>query len=175
MGLMRNIVVVEYSPEWPAAFEREAASLRPALGAALREFHHIGSTSVPGLAAKPVIDMLAVVADLAALDARDPFLLELGYTPKGEFGIAGRRFYSKGADDARTHHLHAFAEGHASITRHFDFRDYLRAHPEAAAHYGALKQRLAAENREEIEVYLAGKAGFIEELLAKAQAWRAGA
>jgi GrpB-like predicted nucleotidyltransferase (UPF0157 family) len=172
MGLMRKVEVVEYDPRWPAAFVAEARLVQNALGPMVVALHHIGSTSVPGLAAKPVIDMLLVVADHATLDAANADMAALGYEPRGEFGIPGRRYFSKGGDLRRTHHVHAYEPSHHEVERHLAFRDYLRAHPEEAARYGNLKAELALSCKDDIEAYMDGKAPLIAELLARAQAWR---
>lgn len=165
MGLMRNIVIVEYDPAWPDRFAEEAEHIGRSIPAVLLRLEHIGSTSVPGLAAKPVIDMLAVVRSLEQLDAHNLALQALGYEAKGELGIAGRRFFAKGTDDNRTHHLHAFEAGHAEIADHLSFRDYLRGHREAACRYADLKRELAAAHRNDVESYVAGKGPLIRELL----------
>ena len=151
MALMRNIVVVEYAYEWPEPFAAEARRLGDALSSVLIAIHHIGSTSVPGLAAKPVIDILAVIRSLNELDACNDAMIALGYEPKGELGIVGRRFFSKGSDDCRTHHVHAYELGHLEIGAHLDFRDYLRAHPDHARRYAKLKAKLAERQRDDIE------------------------
>ncbi len=158
---MRKIEVVPYDPAWPAAFAAERALLNDALGDAAVEIHHIGSTSVPGLAAKPIIDILVEATDLAALDAHDDAVVALGYESMGEFGIPGRRFYRKGGAD-RTHHVHAFATDDPGLARHLAFRDYLRVHPEVTAEYAALKQRVVATCANDIERYMAGKNDFIK-------------
>ena len=88
---MRNIVVVPYDPQWQVLFEQEAEKIRSVLGDLLIEIHHIGSTSVPGLAAKPVIDMLPIVRDIALVDGLNPQFEAIGYEPMGENGITGRR------------------------------------------------------------------------------------
>src|SRR5687768_14655919 len=138
------IVLAPHSATWAAAFECEASAVLDALADALIELHHIGSTAIPGIVAKPVIDMLGIVPALDVLDARAHRLAAHGYEALGEFGIPGRRYFRKDSvDGARTHQLHAFAAGSPEIQRHLDFRDYLRAFPAAAAGYGALKQRLA--------------------------------
>ena len=111
---MRRIIVAPYDPRWPDEFERASAEVAPALGAPLLTLHHIGSTSVPGLHAKPVIDMLAVVTDVAAIDApaTTATMQSLGYEVMGEFGIAGRRYFRRdNADGVRKHQIHAFAHG----------------------------------------------------------------
>ena len=143
MGLMRNIVVVEYAPVWPEQFAVESRHLSDALTSTLIGIHHIGSTSVPGLAAKPTIDILAVVRSLDELDACNNAMIDLGYEPKGEFGIVRRRFFAKGSDACRTHHVHAYEPGHLEIEAHLAFRNYLRVHPEQVLQYAALKARLA--------------------------------
>ncbi|MBW3596764.1 MAG: GrpB family protein [Planctomycetes bacterium] len=166
---MRNIVVVPYSPEWPAEFAAEARRLEVAMAPVLVELHHIGSTSVPGLAAKPLIDILAVVCTVEGLDECNEAMVALGYEPKGEFGIAGRRFFSKGSDEHRTHHVHAFAVGDPAIDAHLAFRDYLRTHPHEARRYGELKAALAERHRNDIDAYMDGKAPLIQEMLKHAR------
>ncbi len=173
MGMMRHIVVVEYDPAWPAAYEAEAQPIRDVLDGVLLELHHVGSTSVPDLPAKPTIDMLAVVRDHAALDARDPQMRDLGYEPRGEFDIPGRRYFTRGTDEDRTHHLHAFVTGHHQIRDQLLFRDYLRTHPADARAYAELKQSLAAAHSRDIVEYCAGKEELIRDLIGRAWRWDA--
>jgi len=158
---------------WAQDFETEATQVRDALGSALTELHHIGSTAVLGIVAKPIIDMLAEVTSLAALEERSPQIQALGYQVMGEFGIPGRRYFRK--DDAsgkRTHQIHAFAQGSPHLTRHLAFRDYLRAHPEVAQAYSLLKQQVLATCHGDIEAYMDGKDAFIKETEQKALKWR---
>lgn len=124
----RIIKVVNYNPQWVESYLVESASIRNALEGLDACLHHIGSTSVPGLMAKPVIDILIEVADVTAMDGYDGAMKAIGYIPKGEFGIPGRRFYLKGLYD-RTHHIHAFNFGTPDVLRHLAFRDYLITHP----------------------------------------------
>ena len=169
----RRVVVVPYESGWPQAFEQARDEAVPALGPNLLAIHHIGSTAIPGIHAKPVIDMLAVVADLAAVDERNVAMERLGYQPMGEFGIEGRRYFRR--DDPagrRTHQIHAFAEGSPHVARHLAFRDFLRAHPTVAGQYGTLKQALAAAHPFDIEAYMDGKDGFIKEVERRAVGWR---
>ncbi len=173
MGMMRNIVVVDYRPQWPAEFEAESGQIRRALSSVLVAIHHIGSTSVMDLAAKPIIDMLAEVRSLGELDDSNDAMIAIGYEPRGEFGIAGRRFFVKGSDVHRTHHVHAFEAGHSDIEKHLVFRDYLRAHPAEAVRYAELKAELAGQYRHDIEAYMEGKDPLIQELLRRASQWRA--
>jgi GrpB-like predicted nucleotidyltransferase (UPF0157 family) len=165
MALMRNIVVVPYDAAWPAAFEKESQTIRSALGDLAIQIEHIGSTSVPGLSAKPILDMMLIVPRFTELDARTAALQSLGYEPKGELGIPGRLFFSKGADDARTHHLHAFEPGHSAIDAHRHFREFLKTHSSEAREYAMLKLRLAERHRNDIEAYMAGKDAFIKRVL----------
>jgi len=169
---MRRISVVPYDPHWPQAFAQASAAVASVMGGNLLAIHHIGSTSVPGLDAKPVIDMLAVVAELAVVDAHSDAIRSIGYEVMGEFGIPGRRYFRR--DDAagmRTHQIHAFQSDSPQIDRHLAFRDYLRAHPAVAAEYAAIKRRLAAAHPNDIEAYMDGKDAFIKRVEAEALAW----
>ena len=167
------IDLVPYDSAWPRAFAAEADRLRHALPDLLVDLHHMGSTAIPGIIAKPVIDILAVVEKVEALDAHSEAFEALGYEVMGEFGIPGRRYFRK--DDAsgrRTHHVHAFARGSGEIARHLDFRDYLRAHPAAAEAYAVLKRTLALECGDDTRRYTEGKAAFVREIDTRAARWR---
>ena len=167
------IVLAPHSATWAEAFEREASAIADALSGLSIELHHIGSTAIPGIVAKPVIDMLGIVPALEALDARADRLAALAYEALGEFGIAGRRYFRKDAPDgARTHQLHAFAAGAPEIQRHLDFRDYLRAFPAEAAAYAALKEGLAARCGSDMHAYSDGKTEFIRAVERHAAMWR---
>ena len=167
------IVLAPHSAAWAAAFECEAAPVLDALSDVSIELHHIGSTAIPGIVAKPVIDMLGVVPEVEALDARAHRLAALGYEALGEYGIPGRRYFRKNAPDGtRTHQLHAFAAGSPEIQRHLDFRDYLRAFPGEAAAYAALKHDLAARCGSDMGAYSDGKTEFVRAVERRAAAWR---
>jgi len=171
--LADRIVVVAYDPAWPAEFEAEAQRIARALGSNVVALHHIGSTAIPGMFAKPILDILLEVDDLAALDRETGALQALGYEAMGEFGIPRRRYFRKSnAAGVRTHHLHAFQVGDAEIERHLAFRDYLIAHPAAAQAYGALKQELARRFVDDRQAYMDGKDAFVKEQEAKALQWR---
>ncbi|QDT96042.1 dephospho-CoA kinase/protein folding accessory domain-containing protein [Gimesia aquarii] len=172
MGLMRNIIIAEYTTAWQEMFVTESLCLNNALESVLISIHHIGSTSIPGLAAKPTIDMLAVVQSLNELDTLNHVMSDLGYVAKGELGIVGRRFFAKGSDDHRTHHVHAYEEGHPEIESHLDFRDYLRSHPDQVSCYAELKSKLSEQHRNDVEAYIEGKSSFIEETIWNARQWR---
>lgn len=164
------VTVVPYNPDWPQAFAREADLVRPILSDTLVHIHHIGSTSVPGLMAKPIIDMMLEVSDLALLVGHNLQMETLGYEVMGECGIPGRRYFRKGGDH-RTHQIHAFQSGDTNLVRHLAFRDYLRAHPAVADAYGALKYEIAQRADNDIETYWQAKDPFIKLHEAKALAW----
>ncbi|ACX90104.1 GrpB family protein [Pectobacterium parmentieri] len=156
----RIIAVVDYDPLWATNYATAAKALAQALGEVAVRVHHIGSTAVPGLPAKAVIDMLLEVVSLSDLDRLDHVMVDLGYRPRGENGMAGRRYYTKGGD-ARTHHLHAFVVGDAHIQRHLAFRDYLRANPAVCAEYAAIKRAAALACDNDAAVYSQLKNDFI--------------
>ena len=166
-----EIQVVPYDPSWPSRYRREAALLREALGDCLVEIHHIGSTSVPGLWAKPIIDILPVVTAVEEADRRRAALEALGYEYLGEFGIPGRRYLRKGGDH-RTHQVHLFGrESRDEIRRHLAVPAYLRCHPDAARDYAQLKRRLARRFPRDIDGYCDGKDAFVKALERAALDW----
>ncbi len=156
----RKIEVVEYDPMWPDAFELEATKVKEALGKNCIEIYHIGSTSVPGLSAKPIIDMLCVVRDIQEVDHAVEAMESLGYEAKGESGMAFRRFFQKGKD-VRTHHIHVYQQGDPEIDRYLKFRDWMRSHPTDAKNYAQLKVELAAKFPNDILSYCNGKDLFV--------------
>lgn len=172
MADLRNIYVVPYDPTWVGNYEAEAAALGKLFGDNLIDIHHIGSTSIPNMTAKPIIDMLPIVHDITAVDELNAAMIDRGYEPRGENGIVGRRFFSKGGDNHRTHHIHAFEPDSVEVTKHLDFRDYLRTHPDDAQAYADLKIQVAEDNPHDIWGYMDGKHAFIQEIIAKAQVWR---
>lgn len=171
MCAMRNIHVLPYNPDWQRHYESEAARLRAVLGDLLVEIHHIGSTSVPGLHAKPIIDIMPIVREIEAVDRYNEAMTTLGYRARGENGIAGRRYFTKGEDDQRSHHVHIYAPDNPEVTAHLHFRDYLRTHPDDADQYGTLKQQLARQFTNDIHGYMDGKDALVKKLIAKANLW----
>jgi GrpB-like predicted nucleotidyltransferase (UPF0157 family) len=166
----RIVEVIEYDDAWPEMFRSEEVVVRRALGDNVLEVHHIGSTAVPGMWAKPVIDILVVVRSIGEVDHQDRLMAAAGYEAKGEYGIKGRRFFTKGGD-RRSHHVHVFEKGSPEIRRHLDLRDFMIAHPERAARYSQLKQDLAAKFRNDIDGYCDGKDPFIKAIEVEASAW----
>lgn len=169
--MLNYIKIVEYSPEWEEMYERESGLISGILGNELVEIHHIGSTAVKGLAAKPVIDIMPVVKNIERVDRHNAEFEKLGYECMGELGIAGRRFFRKGGDN-RTHHIHIFEESNRQdITRHLAVRDYLRTHEDARQAYGELKSKLAKLYSQDIEAYCDGKDDFVKSMEREALRW----
>ncbi len=169
---MRNIIVVPYDPRWVAHYEAEAETLRNIFGDDLITIHHIGSTSIPYLAAKPVIDIMPLVDDIERVKLYIPQMESVGYHYRGENAIPGRQYFVKGPNAHRTHHVHIYNPSNLEVKQHLDFRDYLRAHPATAQEYGKLKSRLASRFRDDILGYMEGKHQFIQDTIAKARLWR---
>jgi GrpB-like predicted nucleotidyltransferase (UPF0157 family) len=167
---MRKVEVLPYDNQWPSKYEEEANKLRRIFGGQLVAIHHIGSTSVPGLAAKPIIDILIVIKDISLVDKYNQDMQSIGYEAKGENGISGRRFFQKGGDN-RTHHVHIFEVASPEIERHLAFRDYLRSHPDAAKEYGDLKRKLAQRFPYDIESYIKGKECLVAQIEKQAVEW----
>jgi GrpB-like predicted nucleotidyltransferase (UPF0157 family) len=167
------IAVVDYDPAWPAMFARERDAVQAALGPLVVAVEHMGSTAVPGLAAKPIIDLLVGVRSLgdAARICRAPLeAVGYRYVPEYAAWLPGELFFRKGVPGPWTHHVHVMEPWHPRWAYFLDFRDYLRAHPDTATAYGALKAGLATRFGDDIARYRDGKHDFIEAALAKARA-----
>ncbi len=170
---MDNIVIADYGPRWPELYAESAAELRQALGASLLTVEHIGSTSIPGLAAKPIIDIQAVIRAVSDVDEAVPALAALGWV-RGAF-TAGpdpeRHLYFKknDAQGVRTHQLHAYEADHPAAPAHLLFRDYLRRHPEEANRYEVLKRGLAMRHSHDRLAYSDAKTSYVESVLIKAR------
>jgi len=164
----KKIEVVAYNPEWPQVFKTESESIKDALGTNCRSMHHIGSTSVPGLSAKPIIDMIVVVNDPEK--AIHP-LESLGFKYKGEYNIPSRFYFSRSEGVATN--LHVYREDHPEIELNLAFRDYLRRHPDARDEYARLKEDLLQKessfekNNSQFTGYNLGKDAFIRKILQK--------
>ncbi len=160
-----------HSSRWAGEFRAEAERLTAALGDEVVAVHHVGSTAIPGISAKPIIDILLEVREVERLDGLGPEMSGLGYEAKGEFGLPGRRFFVKHAGERRTHQIHAYTTGNPELERHLAFRDYMISHPEDAEAYGRLKEELARRFSTDIEGYMDGKDAFIKEMERRALAW----
>jgi GrpB-like predicted nucleotidyltransferase (UPF0157 family) len=156
----RVIEVVDYNPNWKITFENERVMLSKAIGNNAVKIEHIGSTSVVGLAAKPVIDILIEVTSLDELDISNKNIEALGYLVKGENGIEGRRYFQKGGNQ-RSHHVHAFQTNDFHLNRHIAFKEYLIANPAIASEYSNIKKEAVTNSDNNINVYMALKNNFI--------------
>ena len=171
--MTRKVDVVPHNPNWRSLFETESKQIAIAFGENVIAIHHIGSTSIETIYAKPIIDILVEVSSIAKVDAQNSAMQLLGYEYMGEFGIKDRRFFLKdNSAGIRTHHVHVFEFGSAQIARHIAFRDYLNVHLEDAQAYNILKQSLAEKYPHDIDRYIDGKSGFIQEIDRKAAEWR---
>jgi GrpB-like predicted nucleotidyltransferase (UPF0157 family) len=135
-----TVVLVPYDEAWPSLFVEERARIERALGSWAEGIEHVGSTAVPGLAAKPILDIMVGVGSLRDAEQYIRPLEQLCYECRGEAGVPGRLFFRKG--DPRSHHLHVTEIGSEFWERHLVFRDYLRAHPGTAREYARIKQHL---------------------------------
>jgi GrpB-like predicted nucleotidyltransferase (UPF0157 family) len=175
----RKIEVIDYDPRWIADFETESALLARIFVQRLLDIQHIGSTAVPNLAAKPIIDILIVLDRTDDIDSFNAFMEALGYRVRGECldaiipGTPGRFYFTRETNGVRSHHVHICAKGHADILDKLVFRDYLRANESVALAYADLKRRLAADHRFDNIGYMRGKDAFVKSVLADARRWYA--
>ena len=162
------IVVIPYDASWPARFRIESQLLQVALSELKPVIEHIGSTAVPGLAAKPIIDMLVGVASLSAFESQAQRLGIFGYQyiPEYERALPDRRFFKRVINGVRTHHVHVVEHSGVYWKRYLKFRNSLRADAWLAARYAELKRRLAMRHSTDRDAYTNGKTGFIEAVLA---------
>lgn len=169
---MLQVQVSPPNPQWRQAFTAEAAPVARALGDNVVHIHHIGSTAIPHIYAKPVIDMLVEVNSIDQVDAHNVDMRALGYVVMGEFGLPGRRYFRKdNVEGRRTHHVHIFQAGSPEVLRHLAFRDFMIAHPDCAQQYSDLKYALATEHPNDIEGYMDGKDEFVKAMEYRALQW----
>ncbi len=170
MNDVRIIEVVPYNPQWKLEYEKEAAKLSDILKDEIVSIHHIGSTAIPGISAKPVIDIMIEVRDISKIDSYNSHMEVLDYIVRGEGGMAGRRFFMKGLYN-RTHHVHIFQTGNPELAKHLIFRDYMIEHSDEAKSYERLKQELAESFRLDSVGHVNGKDAFIKDIDKKAKIW----
>ncbi|MCZ6888430.1 MAG: GrpB family protein, partial [Gammaproteobacteria bacterium] len=169
---------LDYDPTWVARFDAEAVELTDVFGPALAAIHHIGSTAVPGLCAKPTIDILVEVAADTDIPAFDPRMEALGYICRGECldatvpGTPGRFYFVRKTGVIHLVHAHVCAVGHFEITEMVSFRDYLRSHADAALRYAKLKGELADKFAYDNVGYMRGKDAVVKALIEKSLCWR---
>lgn len=167
------VELVPHTEHWAARADAETARLAAALGPVLAKVHHIGSTAIPGIVAKPIVDLMPEVTSLDALDAARDRIVALGYTWWGEYGIAGRRYCALEEDGKRVVQLHFFESGSPHLARHLAFRDYMRRHPDRARAYEAEKRRARDLHPDDSHAYTQAKSAWIQAVEADALAeWR---
>lgn len=159
------VIVVDYDPAWPLLFQRLGDRALTAVGDVALGVEHVGSTAVPGLAAKPIIDLDVVVRAAADLPIAIARLAPLGYRHEGDLGIPGREAFRWPPADPR-HHLYVLPADSQELRRHLAFRDYLRTHPDAANAYGDLKRTAAEHHCDDRVAYMAAKDALIKRILA---------
>jgi GrpB-like predicted nucleotidyltransferase (UPF0157 family) len=165
------IVIRDYDPSWPAQFEAERARVSGALGSIVVTIEHVGSTAVPGLAAKPIIDLLAGVESLPAARERVGAMRAIGYTHMAEYEawLPDEMLFRKGPPGPWTHHVHVMEPASARWDEFVLVRDHLRAHPDTAAAYAELKRALALRFGDDIEGFRAAKRPFLADVLRRAR------
>jgi GrpB-like predicted nucleotidyltransferase (UPF0157 family) len=161
------VIVVDYDPRWPDLFEQLRAPAAEVLGNLVVIVEHVGSTAVPGLAAKPIIDIDVVVPSVADIPEAIGRLAILGYVHRGDLGIPGRESFTSPAGKPM-HHLYVCALDNQELRRHRLFRDYLLTHPDTAGEYGELKKAAAARFSEDRAGYTEAKTRFVEAVLVQA-------
>jgi GrpB-like predicted nucleotidyltransferase (UPF0157 family) len=166
-GMRSTVRVVPYDTTWPLEFEAEMARIERACDGLPIRLEHIGSTSIPGLAAKPVIDILAGRPGTVAGSAYVAAFKQLGYEHKGAYGIPGRNYFRKGTP--RTHHVHLVSWSSDLWRDHLLFRDYLRTHPEIAREYETIKRELATMYLQDKEKYTDAKGPFVRSIVRRAR------
>jgi len=164
-----KVRLTEYDENWVRMYEDETRLFKNIFGEEILNFEHFGSTSVPGMKAKPIIDMMCIVRDIDAIDEFNEQMHALGYDVAGEWGIPGRRLFRKGGEN-RTHHIHVYQFDNPQIQRHLIFRDYLRTHRDEVERYKNKKEELARLYND-TGYYSKAKKPFIEEMERRALQW----
>ncbi len=161
----KHVVIMPFDERWAQDYEDIASEIRDALGELALAIEHVGSTAVPGLSAKPIIDIDVVIRDYDALDAVIFALKAIGYRHEGDLGIAGREAFGyEGKSHLRKHHLYVCPQDSPELKRHIAFRDYLRAHPDDVREYSRIKAEGASLHPDDIEGYIEYKSPFIERI-----------
>lgn len=162
---VRHVIVVPYNPTWKSDFEKIKAELEPVISDLILGVEHVGSTSVEGLSAKPIIDIDVIIPDYSIFHDVAERLYAMGYIYEGNLGIEGREaFRYENKPHLQEHHLYVCPQDSKELRRHITFRNYLREHPEAAARYGKVKEEAAKLYPDDIEKYLEYKSPCIREI-----------
>ncbi len=166
-AIREQVRIVSYDPKWPQKYEVERARLLALFPEAFLALEHVGSTAVPGMAAKPIVDMIGGVRSLEEADALLPALCQNGYSTSAEFNatLIGQRWLMRHAGGHRTHHLHLIVHEAPEWRRKITFRDALRSNPDVARRYQELKANLAEAIGSDREAYTSAKTQFVEEII----------
>jgi GrpB-like predicted nucleotidyltransferase (UPF0157 family) len=176
---MRRVEVVDYDPQWAITFGELKSVFEAKVGDLAQGIEHVGSTSIPGLPAKPIIDLDIVIESYEILPIVIAHLAELGYTHLGDLDVPGREAFKREGEDVPregtgrtwpTHNLYVCPQAGEGLVQHLAFRDYLRTHPQELPVYGSLKRQLAKQFPTDIEAYTQGKAAYIQSVLRRAVA-----
>ena len=164
----KRVVVVPYDETWADDFKKIRDEVQKALGGLALQIEHVGSTSVPGLSAKPIIDIDVVIKDVSMLQDVISALAKIGYDHRGDLGIPGREAFGyEGKEHLKKHHLYVCAQDSAELGRHIAFREYLRAHSDSVNEYGRIKEEGASLYPDDIDKYMEYKAPVIEKIYEK--------
>lgn len=164
MSAPAPIAIVDYDPAWPLRFKELASRVQSSLGERVLRVEHVGSTAIPGLAAKPIIDLDVVVNSPSDVESAIRGLAAIGYMHEGDLGVQGREAFLSPAGES-LHHLYVLVDGTAELQGHLAFRDSLRANPALRHEYAALKRTLAAQHANDRAAYTQGKSAFIRAVL----------
>jgi GrpB-like predicted nucleotidyltransferase (UPF0157 family) len=168
-----KVYLLPHDPAWAARAAEESRRISEAIGPSILAIHHIGSTSIPGIVAKPTIDLMPVVTSASDLDPCEEPMKRLGYIWRGEFGIEGRRYCPFEQDGRRIFHVHIYSEENPQVARQLAFRDYLRAHRDEALAYEAAKRAAAAAYPDNSLAYNEHKGVWMKGAIERAEAWAA--
>jgi GrpB-like predicted nucleotidyltransferase (UPF0157 family) len=160
----RKVNLLPHDPTWADKYQEEADRLAAVLSPEIIALHHIGSTAIPDIVAKPIIDILIEVKEINQIDLYNDQMTTLGYAARGENGIPGRRYFSKDTEGVRTHHVHIFQVGNPEIDRHIKFCNHLITQPDDAQAYNQLKIELAKIFPEDVDQYTEAKSDFIQNI-----------
>ncbi len=166
-----KVIVLSYTTDWERAFRLIESQLEAGLSAIQCTIEHVGSTAIPGMVAKPIID-IDVVIDRQDFEETKKLLIEMGYVHEGDLGIKDREAFDlidpPRKEQMPVHHLYVCPQDSEELRRHIAFRDYLREHPSQVAELGALKQELVRAHRGNRDAYMAGKDGLVKKIIALA-------
>ena len=162
-----EINLVPYDCSWAASFQVEQTKIRSVLSNHAIAIHHVGSTAVPHICAKPIVDILVVIDDIHCVNKYNFQMIRMGYEARGEYGITRRRYFTKTENRIRTHNIHIFQSDHPDSTWLIAFRDHLLENKADAVAYDKVKRNSASKYKFDIDLYVSEKRQFIESIRSK--------